>query len=92
MHLFKEERTIKTNLPPTLDLRNHCTIKVKLIENNYKKFIVNGYDDFSTEDLNHLNQNGYCILKNCLDTKLIESIKNKFQKYLKNIFTILKHT
>ena len=40
MHLFKEERTIKTNLPPTLDLRNHCTIKIKLIENNYKKIFL----------------------------------------------------
>ena len=37
MHLFKEERTKKNNLPPTLYLRNHCTIKIKLIENNYKK-------------------------------------------------------
>ena len=67
-----------------LEVNNYSFLK-QVYANNYKKFIVNGYDDFSTEDLNHLNQNGYCILKNCLDTKLIESIKNKFQKNIDNL-------
>ena len=51
-----------------LEINNYNFLK-QIYANNYKKFIVNEYDDFRTEDLNHLNQNGYCILKNCLDTK-----------------------
>ncbi len=62
--------------------------KKNVYDNVDKKSFPNEYNDFENSKLSQPESEGYCILENCFDKKMLGNIRLKFHKSINNQINI----
>ena len=75
--LNMSEKQAKLNVPEYSFLKN-------VYDNVEKKSFPNEYNNFENSKLSQLENEGYCILENCFDKKVLDNIRLKFHKSINN--------